>query len=75
MTTRFDLSLLARRMDGKQYPTVITPGELSALIRVVRAAARINELVGTETEEGQDAAWEELDAALAPFGFGPRESA
>lgn len=41
-----------------------------ALLRAARAAARINELVGTETEEGQAEAWEELDAALAPFDFG-----
>lgn len=41
-----------------------------ALLRATRAAARINELVGTETEEGQAAAWEELDSALAPFDFG-----
>jgi len=38
---------------------------IRALIRIARAAARVNELVGTETEEGQDVAWEELDAALA----------
>lgn len=37
---------------------------IRALIRVAKAAARINELVGTETEDGQDVAWEELDEAL-----------
>lgn len=43
---------------------------LPALLRLARAAARI---VGTETEEGQDAAWEELDAALVPFDFSSAE--
>lgn len=38
---------------------------IRALIRIARAAAHVNELVGTETEDGQDVAWEELDAALA----------
>lgn len=43
---------------------------MRALVRLARAASHINELVGTETEEGQAAAWEELDAALAAFEFG-----
>lgn len=38
-----------------------------ALVAAVRAAMRVNELVGTETEEGQAEAWEALDAALAKF--------
>ena len=48
---------------------------LPALLRLARAAARINELVGTETEEGQDVAWEELDAALRAFDFGSIDAA
>ena len=42
---------------------------LPALLRLARAAARINELVGTETEECQAEAWGQLDAALEPFDF------
>lgn len=56
-------------------PNDVSLDDLRALSRAVRASARINELVGTETEEGQAAAWEELDAALAPFDFGPQETA
>lgn len=38
-------------------------------IDVAKAAARVNELVGTETEDGQAEAWEELDAALGDVQF------
>ncbi len=56
------------------FPAEPAPGVLAALLRAIRAAARINELVGTETEQGQAEAWEELDAALAPFDFGTNEA-
>lgn len=49
----------------------VRPDAGKAMLRVVRAAARVNELVGTETEDGQAEAWTELDAALAAFDFGP----
>lgn len=55
-------------------PNDVSIDALRAMARAIRAAARINELVGTETEEDQDAAWTELDAALAPFGCGPSEA-
>lgn len=53
----------------------VDPGEeglasaIRVLIRVAKAAARVNELVGTETEDGQAEAWEELDAALGDVQF------
>lgn len=72
MTRPIDLAALER------LDPILAPGlyrhSVPALIRLARAAARINELVGTETEEGQDAAWEELDAALAPFDLGTVDS-
>lgn len=55
-------------------PNDVSIDDLRALCRVARAAARINELVGTETEDGQGVAWEELDAALAAFDFGNSEA-
>lgn len=61
--------------EGSARVAVAARNALPALLRLARAAARINELVGTETEEGQAEAWEELDAALAPFDFGDSEEA
>ena len=39
--------------------------ENERLRAVLVAAKRVNELVGTETEDGQDAAWQALDTAIA----------
>lgn len=70
MSERIDL----RRIEDAD-PNDVSIDDLRAMARAIRAAARINELVGTETEEGQDVAWEELDAALAAFRFGDEEAA